>query len=155
MIYSFTPNSNNYSFNNKNSFLVQNTNMVFTGKNQFILSREIKTALKSNDNKAREEYFEQFANMPKVIFRNYTDNDIIKSIQLLIDTVTKNSNKDRKLIDKYIEIIHSGICPATGVGEKVNTNKLEKIITTNNNLSNYSKEILQDIFKETNKKGIK
>ena len=85
------------------------------------LTSSIQKALKSNSKESVFKYLEEFSEMTTLILRSYPKDDVIAAVQTFIDVAAKE--EDEKMLKKYINIIHSSICPNTGVGKYVNVDE--------------------------------
>lgn len=144
-------NSNTYLQNNTYNNRIANKNPNFTGKQVAKLSQEVKHAINSKDVEAARNYFERFADMATMIFRRNTSEEVIKTLQTLVDKVAANKTTDKTLLNKYIEILYKGTCPNVGTGRYLKAQNLKKV-QNSPDLTIYSKEMLKDIIKETSKK---
>ena len=107
------------------------------------LTSSIKSILNSRDSKKIASFLDEFSESTTLILRTAKKDDVIAAVQTFIDYASVEKNSD--VFDKYISIIHSSICPKTGVGKFVRIEELLK-----NPLSNGdAKVLIENIQKDS------
>ena len=116
-------------------------------KQNMILSKEISQALSSESTTAQNNYFTNLVNNASLIFRNYTNEDILKSVQLLLDSITLQKFSHSELLTKFMELIHFVICPNAQMARNLDFTNL-KTMTSNDS---YVLNLQNAILSSTNK----
>ena len=109
------------------------------------LTTSIKKVLNSDDKTRISSFLDEFSESTTFILRRYKKDDVIAAVQTFIDYASVE--EDKSLFGKYISIIHSSICPKTGVGNYVNTDSLSK----NPHANEKAKSLIEDIRNDSKK----
>lgn len=146
-------NQNNYMKNQKcYNNLEQNKRNVQFGDNKLKLSTEMRKALDAKTTPYVKDYIENFADLSSVIFKTNPREDVIKTLQMILDKLLQNDISDIFLKNKYIEILYSGISTHTGIGKELKSSSISKGLTSLEDLTSTSKKMITDIIKEVSDK---
>ncbi len=89
---------------------------------EFVLTTNVEEAVKSEDKEKLKNYLDNFIETETMVLMSYPAQDVTKAVQTFINACV--DEEDDSILDKYVSIIHTAICPNTGVGQYVDTEKL-------------------------------
>lgn len=89
-------------------------------KNTIKLSVEIKKALDSKDHQAKKTYFSNLMANHTLTLRNCSDNEYIKTVQVLLDNIKPEKYEDKELFETQINLLSAMVRPNTDLDKHVN-----------------------------------
>ena len=90
------------------------------------LSVEIQKAFESKDMKAKKNYFKNLADNYSLILRNCSDNEYIKTVQVLLDNVKYDRKEGKDLFENQINLLSASVRPNVGMEKYINPDNFNK-----------------------------
>ena len=101
--------------------------VVFTANiHKKCLSAEIKKAFESKDEGAKQRYFANLLNNHSLVFRNCSDDEYIKSVQVLLDNVHKDKYTDKEMFENQVKLLSALVRPDAEMASAVNPEKFSE-----------------------------
>lgn len=107
----------NYKFNTR---LNKSSNSFISFKANIKLSSEVYKSLKSDNPELKKEYFKRLSENYSLVLRNCTDNEYIKTAQLLLDEIRFEKYMDNELFEYQIDFLSKAIQPQSGIKNFIN-----------------------------------
>ncbi len=110
-----------YAHTNLNNMPVYYLNFKGDDTKKTLLSNEIEKAFSTKDNDLKSKYFKKLAKNYSLILRNCTDEDYIKTVQILLNNIAFDKYQDKETFENQISLLYAAIQPDSDIGEYVNS----------------------------------
>jgi len=135
-----------------NNFEQSRRNIKF-GDNKLRLSNEMRKALNAETTPYVKDYIENFSDYASVIFKTNPIEEVIKTLQMIIDKLSQNGISDKFLKNKYIEILYSGVATHKNIGKELKIANHINGLNSIEDLTSTSEKMLNDVLNKISDKS--